>query len=126
LDWPRLAAVPLQAKRRCSIRGIVVVPGNKDSEASVLPSKEVITEMGKSNEDLVKSGGTAHGRGASPDLERRARKFSEEKRTITDGPFTESRGVIAGFWLWQVKSMEEAIEWLKRAPFGGRVEIEPR
>ena len=108
------------------MRGIVVVPGNKDSEASVLPSKEVITEMGKFNEDLVKAGGMLTAEGLHPTSRGVRVKFSEEKRTITDGPFTESREVIAGFWLWQVKSMKEAIDWFKRTPFGGGVEIEIR
>jgi hypothetical protein len=108
------------------MRVIVIVPGIKDSEAGVLPSKEVFREMGKFNEDLVKAGVMLSGEGLHPTSKGVRVKFSGEKRTIIDGPFTESKELIAGFWLWQVRSMDEAIEWVKRAPFGGGVEIEIR
>jgi len=105
---------------------MVIVPGNKDSEAGVLPSKELLTEMGKFNEELVKAGVMLMGEGLHPTSKGVRVKFSGEKRTVIDGPFIESKELVAGFWLWQVKSMEEAIDWLKRAPFGGGVEIEIR
>lgn len=108
------------------MRVMVIVPGNKDSEAGVLPSKEVFTEMGKFNEELIKAGVMLSGEGLHPTSRGVRVKFSGKKRTITDGPFTESKEVIAGFWLWQVKSMEDAIEWVKRGPFGKGVEIEVR
>ena len=105
---------------------MVIVPGNKDSEAGVLPSKELLAEMGKFNEELVKAGVMLMGEGLHPTSKGVRVKFSGEKRTVIDGPFIESKELVAGFWLWQVKSMEEAIDWLKRAPFGGGVEIEIR
>ena len=108
------------------MRVMVIVPGNKDSEAGVLPSKELLAEMGKFNEELVKAGVMLMGEGLHPTSKGVRVKFSGEKRTVIDGPFIESKELVAGFWLWQVKSMEEAIEWLKRAPFGGGVEIEIR
>jgi len=108
------------------MRVMVIVPGNKDSEAGVLPSKELLTEMGKFNEELVKAGVMLMGEGLHPTSKGVRVKFSGEKRTVIDGPFIESKELVAGFWLWQVESMEEAIEWLKRAPFGGGVEIEIR
>jgi len=108
------------------MRVMVIVPGNKDSEAGVLPSKELLTEMGKFNEELVKAGVMLIGEGLHPTSKGVRVKFSGEKRTVIDGPFIESKELVAGFWLWQVESMEEAIDWLKRAPFGGGVEIEIR
>ena len=108
------------------MRVMVIVPGNRDSEAGVLPSKELLTEMGKFNEELVKAGVMLMGEGLHPTSKGVRVKFSGEKRTVIDGPFIESKELVAGFWLWQVESMEEAIDWLKRAPFGGGVEIEIR
>ena len=108
------------------MRVMVIVPGNKDSEAGVLPSRELLAEMGKFNEELVKAGVMLMGEGLHPTSKGVRVKFSGEKRTVIDGPFSESKEVVAGYWLWQVKSMEEAIDWLKRAPFGGGVEIEIR
>ena len=108
------------------MRVMVIVPGNKDSEAGVLPSKELLAEMGKFNEELVKAGVMLMGEGLHPTSKGVRVKFSGEKRTVIDGPFIESKELVAGFWLWQVESIEEAIEWLKRAPFGGGVEIEIR
>jgi hypothetical protein len=108
------------------MRVMVMVPASKDSEAGVLPSKELLAEMSKFNEGLVKAGVMLAGEGLHPSSKGVRVKFSGEKRTVIDGPFTESKELIAGFWLWQVKSMEEAVEWLKRAPFGGGVEIEIR
>ena len=108
------------------MRVMVIVPGNKDSEAGILPSKELLTEMGKFNEELVKAGVMLAAEGLHPTSKGVRVKFSGDKRTVIDGPFTESKELVAGFWLWQVRSMEEAIEWIKRAPFGGGVEIEIR
>jgi hypothetical protein len=108
------------------MRVMVMVPASKDSEAGVLPGRELLAEMSKFNEGLVKAGVMLAGEGLHPSSKGVRVKFSGEKRTVIDGPFTESKELIAGFWLWQVKSMEEAVEWLKRAPFGGGVEIEIR
>jgi hypothetical protein len=108
------------------MRVMVIVPGNKDSEAGILPSKELLTEMGKFNEELVKAGVMLAGEGLHPTSKGVRVKFSGDKRIVFDGPFTESKELVAGFWLWQVRSMAEAIEWIKRAPFSGGVEIEIR
>jgi hypothetical protein len=99
------------------MRFMVLVKANKDSEAGVLPSRENLTEMGKFNEQLVKAGVMLAGEGLHPSAKGARVKFSGGKRTVIDGPFTEAKELVAGFWLWQVKSKEEAIEWLKRAPF---------
>jgi hypothetical protein len=105
---------------------MVMVPGNKDSEAGVMPDAKLMTEMGKFNEELVKAGVMLAGEGLRPTSHAKRVKFSGSTPTVKDGPFTESKEIIAGFWLWQVKSMDEAVEWLKRAPFGGGVEVEIR
>jgi hypothetical protein len=108
------------------MRVMVIVKADKDSEAGILPDKKILTEMGKYNEELVKAGIMLAGEGLHPSSKGVRVKFSGGKRTVIDGPFTETKELVAGFWLWQVRSMEEAIEWLKRAPFGGGVEIEIR
>src|SRR5205807_7201279 len=108
------------------MRVMVIVKANKDSEAGVLPSQEILTKMGAYNEQLVKAGIMLAGEGLQASSKGKRVKFSGEKRTVTDGPFTESKELIAGFWLWQVRSMEEAVEWLKRAPFDGGTELEIR
>lgn len=108
------------------MRVMVIVKANNDSEAGILPSKEILAAMGKYNEELVKAGVLLAGEGLHPSSKGARVKFSGETRTVIDGPFTESKELIAGFWLWQVKSREEAIEWLKRAPFGGGTEVEIR
>jgi hypothetical protein len=102
---------------------MVIVPASKESEAGVLPDERILNEMGKFNEQLVKAGVMLAGEGLHPTSRAKRVRFDGAKRTVTDGPFAESKELIAGFWLWQVKSMEEAVEWLKRAPFGGGVEI---
>jgi hypothetical protein len=106
---------------------MVLIKANKDSEAGVLPSKELLTEMGKFNEELVKAGVMIAGEGLHPSSKGARVKFSGSKRTVIDGPFAETKELIAGFWLWQVKSKEEAIEWVKRCPnpmgVEGEVEI---
>ncbi len=108
------------------MRVMVIVKADKNSEAGVLPSKEILTEMGKFNEELVKAGIMLAGEGLQASSTGKRVKFSGGKRTVTDGPFTETKELVAGFWLWQVRSMEEAVEWLKRAPFGGGTEVEIR
>jgi len=99
------------------MRVMVIVKADKESEAGVLPSKEMLASMGKFNEELAKAGIMLAGEGLLASSKGKRVKFLEGKRIVTDGPFTESKELIAGFWLWQVKSKEEAIEWLKRAPF---------
>lgn len=108
------------------MRFIVLVKADKNSEAGVMPDQKLLATMGKYNEELVKAGVMLAGEGLKPSRDGVRVKFDGTKRTIIDGPFSETKELIAGFWLWQVKSKEEAIEWLKRAPFGGGMEIELR
>jgi len=108
------------------MRFMVIVKANKESEAGILPSKEILAEMGKFNEELVKAGVMLAGEGLQASSKGARVRFEGKKRTVIDGPFAESKELIAGFWLWQVKSKEEAIEWLKRAPFDGGTEVEVR
>ena len=98
------------------MRFMVVVKATKDSEASVMPSEKLLADMGKYNEELVKAGVMLAGEGLQPSSKGKRVKFSGAKRTVIDGPFTETKELIAGFWLWQVRSMDEAIEWVKRCP----------
>lgn len=98
------------------MRFMVIVKANKDSEAGVMPSEELLTEMGKYNEELVNAGVMLAGEGLHPSSKGARIRFSGNKRTVIDGPFPETKELIAGFWLWQVKSKEEAIEWAKRCP----------
>ncbi len=106
------------------MRFMVIVKANKDSEAGVLPDEKDLTEMGKYNEELVKAGVMLAGEGLADSSKGARVRFDGKKRTVIDGPFSETKELIAGFWLWQVKSRAEAIEWLKRAPFQeGEVEI---
>jgi len=112
--------------RRKIMRVMVVVKANKDSEAGILPSKEILTAMGKFNEELVKAGVMLAGDGLEASSKGKRVKFSGKNRTVIDGPFAETKELIAGYWLWQVRSMEEAVEWLKRAPFDGGEEVEVR
>ena len=110
------------------MRFMVMVKANQDSEAGVMPSETLLAEMGKFNEELVKAGVLLAAEGLQPTSKGARVKFSGNKRSVIDGPFAESKELIAGFWLWQVKSMEEAIEWVKRCPnpFEGESEIEIR
>jgi hypothetical protein len=108
------------------MRVMVIVKGDKNSEAGILPDKKIFEEMGKFNEQLAKAGVMLAAEGLKPTSNGKRVKFSGATRTVIDGPFTESKEIIAGFWLWQVRSMEEAVEWLKRAPFDGGTEIELR
>jgi len=108
------------------MRVMVIVKANKDSEAGILPSTELLAKMGKYNEELVKAGVMLAGEGLQASSKGKRVRFSGEKPTVIDGPFTETKELIAGFWLWQVRSMDEAVEWLKRSPFGGGAELEIR
>src|SRR5215470_2532396 len=108
------------------MRVMVIVPASKESEAGMLPDRKLLTEMGKFNEELVKAGVMLAGEGLRPTSHGKRVKFSGSTPAVIDGPFTESKELIGGFWLWQVKSMDEAVAWIKKAPFGGGVEIELR
>jgi hypothetical protein len=108
------------------MRVMVIVPASKESEAGVLPDTKILAEMGKFNEELVRAGVLLAAEGLQSTAKGKRVKFSGSTRTVIDGPFSESKELVAGFWLWQVKSMDEAIAWITRAPFGGGVEIEIR
>jgi hypothetical protein len=110
------------------MRYMVIVKANKDSEAGVMPKQKLLEEMGKFNEELVKAGVMLAGDGLQPSSKGKRVRFSGQKRTVIDGPFTEAKELIAGYWLWQVRSMEEAVEWVKRCPnpHEGESEIEIR
>ncbi len=99
------------------MRFMVLVKANKDSEAGVLPDEKILKAMGKFNEELVKAGVMLAGEGLQPSSKGARVRFSGGKKTVIDGPFAETKELVAGYWLWQVKSRDEAIEWLKRAPF---------
>jgi hypothetical protein len=106
------------------MRFMVIVKASKESEAGVLPDEKILTEMGKFNEELAKAGVMLAGEGLQASSKGSRIKFSGSKRTVRDGPFAETKELVAGFWLWQVKSKAEAIEWAKRIPFQeGEVEI---
>ena len=107
------------------MRVMVIVKADKNSESGALPDEKILTEMGKYNEQLVKAGVMLAGEGLHSSKDGKRVRFAGGKRTVTDGPFTETKELVAGFWLWQVKSMDEAVEWLKRAPFDG-TEVEIR
>ena len=108
------------------MRVMVIVKADKNSEAGILPKKELFEKMGKYNEELVKAGIMLAAEGLQATSKGKRVRFSGTQRTAIDGPFTESKELIAGFWLWQVRSMDEAVEWLKRAPFDGGTEVEIR
>jgi hypothetical protein len=108
------------------MRVMVIVKADKNSEAGILPKKELFEKMGKYNEELVKAGVMLAAEGLQASSKGKRVRFSGTQRTVIDGPFTETKELIAGFWLWQVRSMDEAVEWLKRAPFDGGTEIEIR
>src|SRR5947209_5891189 len=108
------------------MRVMVIVKASAESEAGVLPDTDILTKMGKYNEELVKAGVMLAGDGLQPTSKGKRVRFSGEKRTVIDGPFSETKELIAGYWMWQVRSMEEAVEWLKRAPFDGGTEVELR
>jgi hypothetical protein len=108
------------------MRVLVAVKANKDSEAGVMPTKDLLTAMGKFNEELVKAGVMLAAEGLHPSSKGKRIRFEGGKKTVIDGPFAETKELIAGFWLWQVRSMDEAIEWLRRSPFDGGAEVEVR
>jgi hypothetical protein len=105
------------------MRVMVFVPGDANSEAGIMPSPELVGKMMKFNEELVKAGVMLAGDGLTPTSKAKRVRFSGSQRMVLDGPFAETNELIAGYWIWQVKSIEEAIEWLKRAPFDGGVEV---
>src|SRR5450631_1507854 len=108
------------------MRVMVIVKADQNSEAGVMPTRELLAEMGKFNEELVKAGVMLAGDGLHPTSRGKRVKFSGSTRTVIDGPFAETKELIAGYWLWQVKSIEDAVQWLKRAPFDGGTEVEIR
>ena len=108
------------------MRVMVIVKSNKESEAGMLPDAEILTKMGKYNEQLVKAGVLLAADGLQASSKGKRVKFSGDKRAVIDGPFTETKELIAGYWMWQVRSMDEAVEWLKRAPFDGGDYVELR
>ncbi|CAN7371146.1 YciI family protein [Variovorax sp. LjRoot84] len=108
------------------MRFMVIVKASKDSEAGVMPTERMLTEMGKYNEELVKAGVMLAGEGLQPSSKGARVRFEGKQRTVIDGPFSETKELVAGYWLWQVRSKDEAIEWLKRAPFTDNEEVELR
>ena len=108
------------------MRFMVIVKASKESEAGVMPSQQLLTDMGNYNEALVKAGVLLAGEGLHPSSKGARMRFSGKERTVIDGPFSETKELIAGFWLWQVRSKEEALEWLRRAPFDDGAELELR
>ena len=108
------------------MRVMVLVKADKDSEAGVMPSEQLLTDMGNYNEELVKAGVMLAGEGLHPTSKGKRVRFSGDKKTVIDGPFAETKELIAGFWIWKVNSIDEAVEWLKRAPFQEtEIEIRP-
>ena len=108
------------------MRFMVIVKATKDSEAGIMPSTELFAAMGKYNEELVKAGVMLAGEGLHPTSKAKRVRFSGADRTVIDGPFAETKELIAGYWIWKVKSIDDALDWLKRAPFDGGTEIEVR
>ena len=108
------------------MRVMVMVKANDESEAGVLPTTEQLAEMGAFNEELVKAGIMLAGEGLKASSEGKRVRFEGKDRTVIDGPFAETKELVAGFWIWEVASLEEAVEWLKRAPFDGGAEVELR
>jgi hypothetical protein len=110
------------------MRVMVIIKADKDSEAGVMPSEQLLTEMGNFNEELVKAGIMLAGEGLHPSSKGKRVRFSGTQRNVIDGPFAETKELIAGFWLWQVKDMDEAVEWVKRCPnpMGQESEVEIR
>jgi hypothetical protein len=108
------------------MRVMVMVKANKESEAGVLPSPKLLAEMGKFNQELIQTGVLLAADGLHPSSKGKRVKFSGQQRTVIDGPFTETKELVGGYWIWQVRSMDEAVEWLKRAPFDRETEVEIR
>jgi hypothetical protein len=109
------------------VRVMVIVKASKESEAGQMPSEKLLADMGRFNEELAKAGVMLAGEGVHPSSKGKRVRFSGQQRTVVDGPFTETKELIAGFWLWKVKSIDEAVDWIKRAPFetGDEIEIRP-
>jgi hypothetical protein len=108
------------------MRVMVIVKASRESEAGQMPSEKILRDMGKFNEELVKAGVMLAGEGLHPTSRGKRVRFSGASPSVIDGPFAEAKEIVAGFWLWQVRSMDEAVEWLKRAPFDGGAEVEIR
>ncbi len=108
------------------MRVMVIVKASQESEAGKMPSEELLAAMGKYNEELAKAGVMLAGEGLHPTSRGKRVRFSGRKRSVIDGPFAETKELVAGFWLWQVKSMDDAVEWLNRAPFDEETEVEIR
>jgi len=108
------------------MRVIVLVKANKDSEAGIMPSAKLLAEMGKFNQELIQAGMLLAGDGLHPSSKGKRVRFAGQERTVIDGPFAETKELVGGFWIWQVKSMDDAVEWLKRAPFDRETEVEIR
>lgn len=108
------------------MRFMVIVKANADSEAGVMPGEQLLKDMGAYNEALVKAGVMLAGEGLHPSSRGKRVRFDGDRRTVIDGPFSETKELIAGYWLWQVRSEAEAVEWLKRAPFDDGAEVELR
>jgi hypothetical protein len=108
------------------MRVVVIVKASKESEAGQMPDEKILTAMGRYNEELVKAGVMLAGEGLHPSSKGKRIRFSGRDKTVIDGPFTETKELIAGYWLWKVKSMDDAVQWLKRAPFDGGTEVEIR
>jgi hypothetical protein len=108
------------------MRVVVIVKASSESEAGEMPSQQILADMGKYNEELVNAGVMLAGEGLHPSSRGKRVRFSGAQRTVLDGPFSETKELVAGYWLWQVKSMDDAVEWLKKAPFDGGTEVEIR
>ena len=108
------------------MRVMVIVKADKNSEAGIMPSQKILSDMGKYNEELVKAGVMLAGEGLHPSAKGKRVRFSGADRTVVDGPFAETKELIAGYWIWKVKSIDDAVNWLKRAPFDGGTELEIR
>jgi hypothetical protein len=108
------------------MRVLVIVKASRESEAGQMPTQQLLADMGKFNEKLVKANVMLAGEGLHPSSKGKRVRFSGAQRTVIDGPFAETKELVAGYWVWQVKSMDDAVEWLKKAPFGGGTEVEIR
>jgi hypothetical protein len=124
--YPESGRIDRSARQETAMRVMVIVKASADSEAGKMPSTGQLEEMGKFNESLVKAGIMLAGEGLHPTARGARVRFDGKQRTVIDGPFGEAKELIAGFWLWQVRNFDEAIEWIKRAPFDGGEEIELR
>jgi hypothetical protein len=113
-------------RRRSDVRVMVIVKASRESEAGQMPDEKILTAMGNYNEELVKAGVMLAGEGLHPSSKGKRIRFSGGNRTVIDGPFAETKELIAGYWIWKVKSINDAVEWLKRAPFDGGTEVEIR